>query len=96
MEIKSTMVSLPAAAASGKRPTAMSELASATSSSSVAAPEVSSRVKSLTASLSADKEGGFDAAKVAQIRQQLQDSTYVPSAGKIADGMLRSAMEVLA
>jgi negative regulator of flagellin synthesis FlgM len=53
------------------------------------------KISSAATALLEGAEGGFDAEKVARVRQSISDGTYKINAGAIADKLIANAHEVL-
>ncbi len=93
MKIDSSLVGAVPTATSGSSPRVEKETPQKNSSSTVSLSEASARIQAVEAS--AHESSGFNAAKVAAIRQAISDGTFRIDVNLIAKKLLTSAQDLL-
>lgn len=93
MKIDNSLVGAVPSATSGVTPRAEKEVPQTNSSSTVSLSEASTRIQAVEAS--AHESSGFNAAKVAAIRQAISDGTFRIDVNLIAKKLLTSAQDLL-
>ncbi|MCE9633662.1 MAG: flagellar biosynthesis anti-sigma factor FlgM [Methylophilales bacterium] len=92
MKIDSSLVGAVPTATSGSTPRAEKEVPQKNSSSTVSLSEASARIQAVEAS--AHESSGFNAAKVAAIRQAIAEGTFRINPNMIARKLLASAQDL--